>query len=257
LNIKELKVVDIKPKGILMSVEGQQKCGKTELGLTMPGDLFILNLNWGLVGVYEKYVKAGKTLYVQDIKIPYTKDLPGSPFTILATAATEQWRKAILALMEAVKDPSISSIFIDTGSELWDLLRVARLGKLTQVMPIQYASVNAEFRQLLQILLTCGKNVLISHKVKPEYVNDQKTNRFERAGFGDIGFDVQVSLVADRDLKKDGDDQFSLMFADCRANKDLAGTVLRGTDCNFMNIVKLIYPETEDKNWLCLTQHQN
>jgi hypothetical protein len=248
--LKDLLVKDTKPKGILMSVEGLQKCGKTELGLTMPGNLFILNLNWGLVGVYEKHIEAGKQIYVQDIQIPYSKDLPGAPFTILATAAAEAWRKAILSLLDAIKEPSISSIFIDTGSELWDLLRVARLGKLNQVLPIQYSSVNAEFRQLLQILLTCKKNVLLAHKVKPEYVNDQKTNRFERAGFSDISFDVQVELRADRDMKKEGLDQFSLTVVDCRANKDLKDTVLVGKDCNFLKVVSLMYPKTVEGDWL-------
>lgn len=249
MNIKDLLVKSTAPKGILMSIEGQQKCGKTNFGLTMPGDLFILNLNWGLVGVYEKYVEAGKNIYVQDIQIPFTKDLPGTPFTILATAAADKWRTAILSLMEAIKDPTIKSIFVDTGSELWDLLRIARLGKLTQIMPIQYASVNAEFRQLLQILLTCGKNVVLSHKVKPEYVNDQKTNRFERAGFGDIGFDVQVELRAERDLKKDGVNQFTLTVMDCRANKDLKEQTLTGDDCNFLKVVSLVYPKVPEKDW--------
>jgi AAA domain len=250
LALKDLLVKDTKPKGVLISIEGQQKCGKTEFGLSMPGDLYVLNLNHGLVGVYEKHVEAGKTLYVQDIMIPYTEKLPGEAFTLLAGAAAEQWKRAILSLREAVKDPSISSIFIDTGSELWDLLRIARLGKLTQVMPIQYAAVNAEFRQLLQVLLTCGKNVVLSHKVKPEYVNDVKTNRFERSGFGDIGFDVQIELVAEKDTKKDGVDQFSISVVNCRPNKDLTGTVLRGADCNFSTLVRLAYPKLVEKDWI-------
>lgn len=250
MSLKDLQVKHTTPKGILISTEGLQKCGKTAFGLSMPGDLYILNLNWSLAGVIEPYIKNGKTIYVQDIQIPFSKELPGQSFTILSTAAAEQWRKAILSLQEAIKEPTVSSIFIDTASELWDLLRIARLGKLQQVLPVQYAAVNAEFRQLLQLLLTCGKNVVLSHKVKPEYVNDQKTNRFERAGFGDMGFDVQVELIASRDLKKDGDDQFTLTFGDCRANKTLKGTVLNGRDCNFLKVVSLIYPETTEKDWL-------
>jgi len=233
-----------------MSLEGLQKCGKTEFGLSMPGNLFILNLNWGLQGVIEKHILKGKAIYVQDIFIPFSKELPGQNITILSTAAAEQWRKAILVLQEAVKDSEINSIFIDTASELWELLRLARLGKLAQVLPIQYSAVNAEFRQLLQLLLTCGKNVVLSHKVKPEYVNDQKTNRFERAGFGDTGFDVQVELKADRDLKREGDDQFTVTFMDCRANKDLKGQSVFGKNATFLNVVKMIYPDTTDKDWL-------
>jgi hypothetical protein len=214
----------------------------------MPGPIFILDLNLGLEGVIEKYATA-KDLYVQTIQIPLSKDLPGQPWTILSTAAAEQWRKAILSLQEALKEETIRSIFLDTGSELWDLLRIARLGKLAQVLPVQYTQVNAEFRQLLQILLTSKKNVLMSHKMKPEYVNDQKTNRFERSGFGDVGFDVQVEVRADRDLKAVGDDQFTLTFGDCRANKELKGQVLTGADCNWLKMATTIYPDTTEKDW--------
>ena len=233
-----------------MSVDGLPKCGKSEFGLSMPNPLFVLDLNQGLTGIIEKHVKAGRNIYAQNIQIPYSKELPGGAFTILSTAAAEQWRKGILLLQESLREPEIKSIFIDTGSELWDLLRIARLGKLAQILPVQYAAVNAEFRQLLQVLLCCGKNVVLSHKVKPEYVNDQKTNRFERAGFGDVGFDVQVDLRADRDLKADGANQYTLTFGDCRANNKLKGTILRGAECNFIEVVTKIYPETTPEDWM-------
>jgi hypothetical protein len=249
LSLKDLRYTKTQPTGLFISVEGLQKCGKTEFGLSLPDPLYVLNLNHGLEGVIEKHVKKGRELYVESIQIPLTKELPGQAFTLLSTAATEQWRKAILSLQEALREPTIKSIFIDTGSELWDLLRIARLGKLTQVMPVQYAAVNAEFRQLNQLLLCSGKKVVMSHKVKPEYVNDQKTNRFERAGFGEVGFDVQVELRCERDVKKDGDDQFAVSFMDCRANKDLKGQSLRGKDATFLNIAKMIYPDTTDADW--------
>jgi hypothetical protein len=249
LSLKDLIYTKTQQEGILISVEGSQKTGKTELGLSLPDPLYILDLNLGLEGVIEKYVKAGRTMYVKRIQIPFSAALPGQAFSILATAAADKWKEAILSLQEAIQDKTVKSIFIDTGSELWDLLRIARLGKLAQVLPIQYASVNAEYRQLLQLLLCSGKNVVLSHKVKPEYVNDQKTNRFERAGFGDVGFDVQVELRSERDLKKDGDEQFTLTFMDCRANKNLKGEVLMGKDANFLNVVSKIFPESDLKSW--------
>ena len=46
MSLKDLRVTETKPKGVLMSIEGLQKSGKTDFGLSMPGSLFILNLNW-------------------------------------------------------------------------------------------------------------------------------------------------------------------------------------------------------------------
>jgi hypothetical protein len=249
LSLKELRVTETKPKGILASVEGLYKTGKSEFGLTMPKPLFVLNLNFGLTGIVEKHVEKGEEIYALNLQIPLTKDLPGQQFTLLANEAATCWKNAVLTLREALTDQSVKSIFIDTGSELWDLLRLARLGKLTQVLPVQYTAVNAEFRQLLQVFLTSGKNILLSHKVKPEYVNDQKTNRMERAGFGDIGYDVQVELRSERDAKRSGDDQFGLTFLDCRANKDLKGKLLTGHNCTFLNIVREIYPDIPEAHW--------
>lgn len=242
MSLKDLRVKDTKPKGILICTEGQQKTGKTEFGLSMPDGTFILNLNHGFEGVIEKHVKTGREYYMKSLQIPFS-NLPGQGFVILSTEAATVWKEAVLSVREAIADPDIKSIFIDTGSELWDLLRIARLGKLAQVIPIQYAAVNAEFRQLEQLLLCSGKYVVMSHKTKPEYVNDQKTNKFERAGFGDVGFDSQVELLFERDVKKTGDDQFSVTFLECRANKDLKGHVLIGKDVNFSMVMRLIYPE--------------
>lgn len=250
MSYKELRVKETKPKGLFISIEGLQKTGKTDFGLSLPDPLFVLNLNQGLEGVIEKHVKSGKEIYSLDLPIPLSKDLPGMPFTILSGAASETWRKAILTLQEVLKDPYIKGIFIDTGSELWDLLRIARLGKLAAVLPVQYTAVNAEFRQLTQLLCCSEKMIVMSHKVKPEYVNDQKTSNFERSGFGDIGFDVQVELKAERDMKIVGDDQFTVTIMDCRFNKDLKGQVLKGKDISFLNIAKLIYPDIEEEYWI-------
>lgn len=246
---KNLLYTKTKPKGILISTEGLQKCGKTRFALTMPSPVYILNLNFGLSGVIESFLEAGKEYYVEDIQVPLSKDLPGQAFTLQSTAAAEQWRKAVLSVQEALKDQDIKSIFIDTASELWELLRIARLGKLAQILPVQYMAVNAEFRQLLQILLCSGKNIILSHKVKPEYVNDQKTNRMERAGFGDTGFDVQLELKLERDLKREGEDQYGLTFLDCRARPTLNGSILRGKDCDFLKVMTTVYPNTTEADW--------
>lgn len=246
---KELLAKPELPKGTFISTEGPPKTGKTELGLSMPDPLFILDLNMGLEGPIDKHLISGREIYVKTVPIPMSKDLPGQPWGELKAPAVAAWKEAITTLQEAINDTEIKSIFIDMHSEAWDLLRIARLGKLAQVLPVQYAAVNAEFRQLNQWLLCSKKNVMVSHKVKPEYVNDVRTNRLERAGFNDIAFDAKVVVRTDRDPKAVGVDQFITTILDCRANREANGKLLRGTESTFAGIMKMVYPNVAEENW--------
>ncbi len=51
---------------------------------------------------------------------------------------------------KALESKEIKSIVIDTASEAWELVRLARFGKLTQVMPQHYGPVNTEFRDMIK-----------------------------------------------------------------------------------------------------------
>ncbi|CAN5950562.1 unnamed protein product [Sphagnum jensenii] len=234
------------PKRMVITLDGLAKEGKSHFAMTAPAPIAVHNLDLGLEGVLEGFTD--KEIYEFLYRIPLSASLPGSEFTAMADAAQKVWREFALNFRDSLS--KMRTVVVDTASESWALLRLARLGKLTSVLPVQYTAVNAEFRQLSQLALsqnTC--NVIYTHKVKDQYKDDKKTGLFERSGFGEIEYDVQTVLKTQRDYKKVGVEQFSIEIADCRANLAASGKRFVGDDCTFSKIATAIYPNTKEEDW--------
>jgi len=246
------KVVEYKrattdpPTRLVISVDSLPKEGKTNFALTAPGPIAIHDLDLGMEGVIEKF--ADKEIYPFRYDVPLSAMLPGSEFASMADASQKVWREFVFQFRDSLS--KMRTVVIDTGTEAWSLIRLARLGKLTQVLPVQYTAVNAEFRQLTQLALSQQKcNVIFTHKVKDVFKDDKKTGEYERAGFTEIEYDVQTVLKATRDYAKQGVAQFQLEIAACRANLGASGRRFNGDDCTFQKVATAIYPTTTEEYW--------
>jgi len=206
------------PDRIILSVEGAEKQGKTHFALTAPGPTILFSLDIGEEGVVQKF---------SDV---YVMPMGGSNHE----AEFSRFRSVY---SEMLADKDVRTIVLDTATEVWELLRMARFGKLTQVMPYQYGPVNAEYRAMIREAYESDKNLILLHKVKAKYVNDKKTNEWERAGFADTGFLVQVNAMVYRD---DDGGEFNIYIRDCRKNPDLAGETLSGPLCNFEILSQMV-----------------
>jgi len=204
---------------LIVSVEGPQKTGKTHQLLTAPDPIAFFDMDIGTEGVVTKF--PDKQVWVAQYDYHTLK----GPDISSIIAMWERMKANFLAMLV---HPEVKTIGVDTGTEMWELIRMARLGKLTQVMPHHYGPVNAEFRDLIRQSYASGKNVILIHKVKAEYVNDKRTGKLERAGFSDIGFLVQVNLRAWRE-----DGNFGFTIIDCRHNPKLNGMEFSGDMANF------------------------
>lgn len=233
-------------KRLIVSVEGLPKCGKTNFSLTAPGPIAIHNWDGGLEGVAHKFADQ-KEIFSFDYRMPFSLALPGTPAgDSLANAAKKVWEEFVNNYRESLKQ--VKTVVVDTSSESWETIRLARLGKLANVMPHQYSSVNAEFRELLRLGTDHDANLILLHKVKKSYENDKPTGLYERAGFGDIGFVVQLVLKAYKDPKAEGLDQFRMKIAACRHNPLLEGMEFVGEDCNFAKVAGVV-TGTEEGEW--------
>lgn len=231
-----------------MSVDGPPKEGKSHFVLTAPAPIAVHNFDFGLEGVADNDEFKDKEIYDFEYKMPLSAMLPGSEFNAMSEAAGKVWKDFVLNFRDTLT--KMRTVVVDTGTEAWALARLARLGKLTQITSVQYTAVNAEFRQLVQLALSQNNcNVLFTHKIRDTYEDNKKTGATERAGFGEIGYDIQVAVNAFRDYTKQGVDQFGLEIAACRASLGASGKRFVGGDCTFAKVAQAIYPTTSEEKW--------
>ncbi len=228
---------------LIVAVSGREKFGKSHFSLTAPGPIAYQDLDIGTEGVVEKFVKGGKVIYHQEYGFQQMiSEGEKDKGTYL-----ELWNK----FKSDYKDVLLSkvrTVIIDTATEVWELLRMGSFGKLDHVMPHHYGPVNADYRALLRMAYNSNKNLLLLHKVKSEYINDKRTGNYERAGFSDTGFMVQVNVRCWRRLDENKQQVFGLTIDDCRQNADVNGMELSGDMCNFPAMASLI-TETDEEKW--------
>lgn len=240
------KAPDPPKNRLIMSLEGLEKQGKTHFALTAPGPLAIQSIDLGTEGVVEKFLP-----HKQVMVAGYRLKLPTKATPLDVTVVAEQVWDQFLVDYKAVLASGVRTVVWDTATELWELLRMARFGRLAQVMPHNYAPVNAEFRELIRLAYDSPVNLLALHKQKSEWVNDaggkgNKTGKYIRSGFSDIGFMVQLNAEAFRE--EDG--TFHVKVKDCRQNPGVAGADLMGPMCDFPTLAEQVFPETTEKDWI-------
>lgn len=243
---KKLEAGNTPVPRLIISVTGREKHGKTHFALTAPGPIAYFDLDIGTEGVVEKFVGNGKQVYHKDYDYHILKDIR-SKGPVDPTPYVEMWEQMKADFVE-ILGSKVRSVIFDTATEIWELLRMSRFGKLTQVMPHQYGPVNAEYRGLLRLAYMSNKNLILLHKMKAEYVNDKRTGAYERAGFSDTGFMVQVNVRAWRRLNDDQQLVFGLTVDDCRQNAEMAGMELESPMCDFPTLASMV-TNTDQDEW--------
>ena len=236
------RTIKDKPR-LIVCVEGMPKHGKSNFSLTAPGPIAILDFDFGLAEILHKFSDKEIQVCPQKSAAFYGSDA--------VTDWVEQLRKTKAAWTAALNSKDVRTVTVDTTTELWELLRMARLGKLTQVMPVHYGPVNAEMRGFIREALESDKNVIFTHKMTAKYVNDVWSGDYARAGFKDMGYLAQVCVRLTRDDDEDVAplDRFGLEVLDCRQNPEINGMKLEGEMVSFPLLASLVYPDVDAENW--------
>jgi hypothetical protein len=231
-------------KRIILSVEAREKRGKTNFALTAPDPHAIFDFDTGMEGVVEKFADS-REIYVGDYRRNADKLLTQAEWT-------EIFLKFKMEYQKSLQDPDIRTVTLDTATEAWELLRLHKFGKLSQVMPNMYGPANDEFRGLIRAAFGSDKNLILLHKMKDEYVASKatpsisnRTGNYIRTGFADTPYLVQMNIRLDR-TEEDG---FTCEILDCRQNPMIAGMVLFNDDITFQNVATLVFPDTSEEDW--------
>jgi len=219
-----------RPYRLIASVNGREKTGKTHFGLTAPAPIFFINIDIGTEGVLDKFQAEGKSIYVYDVRVPKTapKDF-----------YVPMWEN-LKAVFKKVYQAGAGSVIVDTDTEVYELARLAKFGKLAQVMPQHYTEVNNEYREVLRQAYDSNMNSIFIHKMKAKYVNNVRTSEYELSGFADMEYNSQVNLLMYREDSEEGP-EFSAFIKDCRHNPNVNGEWLRGPMCDFQFLLSLVH----------------
>ncbi len=174
-----------------LSLYGETGTGKTTLALTAPGPIALIHASEKLAGIVEPHVK-DKEIKLYDFGGIFI----GSPDEVSAQA------DAGLADLKAAMDDAWSwakTIIIDTHTEMWELIRLARFGKLAQVKPHHYGPVNAEWASIFKAFRKQEHvNIITIGHMREQYRNDKPTGIMEMAGQKKMAYMSDVVVRMER-----------------------------------------------------------
>lgn len=237
---------------MIVAVDGLEKAGKSNFALTAPGPIAYQNLDIGTEGVMEKF-QTEKVIHRADYQAQVNKSDDQATVIKKVSPVIEQFLTDYVDIMlPAMHTGKVRSGVIDTGSDLWKMFRQARFGKLTQVMPHHYVSVNSEFSSMVKAVYNTPGNLIILHQLKSEWKDNpatgkgNKTGQYERDGFAGMGFLVQVNATCWRDQQTG---IFHLTVRDCRQNAACAGLDLEGEMATFPWLGVNVFPDSNLSDW--------
>jgi len=214
---------------LCISVEAEEKVGKTFFGLSAPGPIVLIAFDKRFHDTVLEF-QDEKEIIIINPEIPYreiagirideykTKGATAIPDDLLDTLVKE-WMKVVNGIKTAV-DSGARTIVIDTADEMLSFQRMARFGKLDKVMPKDYGMPNSEYEAMMRYVTTSpGTNLILLHKMKDEWKNEKKTGRRIRAGYKDIKNISDVNLRLEFSPETDEDfPAYKALFTSCGVN---------------------------------------
>jgi len=233
-----------KPR-IILSIEGLDKSGKTNLAFTAPGPLGYLEFDIGAEGVVEKFQDDKVILSPKPYETRFDDGKQKQDATVELSRFERDFKSSLSKLRTTV---------VDTASETWELLRLARHGKLTQVKPHHYVEANQEYRDFIRTAFENDSNLILLHKLKSTWMEGKdgkssKTGEYERAGFSETGFLVQMNVRCWRQEAVEGDLGFRCQILNSRHQPELAGMILENEQITFQTLGMMALPQLDPAVW--------
>jgi len=247
---------------MIMSIEGQEGSGKSHLACTAPGPIGYIDFDIGSEGVIEKFLKGldgcpRREIFISSYRIPMISKAAKKADAETKKAMTQEAGKAAEPIWNKVVNDyckgleRFRTMIVDTGTEMHELIRLARLGKLTEVMPEHYGPVNAEFRDLVRLAYESDCNVIFLHKMKEEWLKGKGekranfTGKYIRAGFNGMAYLMQINLKT----MWTKDEGFTIEVTKCRQEADLRGEILEDPFNTVPMIAQMVFPGTSAEDW--------
>lgn len=226
------------------AIRGREFTGKTWFGFTAPPPIAYFNLDYGEDGVIQEF-PTDKVIKQRIFDIP-RGEIVSNP-TRMIQKASPVLDELLEAYNGIVDGGSFRTVIIDKEGDLYELVRLAKLGTLdnNDVTRFQYGDVNKVMRDLIRRPLRTDVNLILIQSSKNKFSNKGKeTNETEGQGFKEVASLVQATL----EFEREGDRRYFTVDK-CRTNSKLHGEVFEGDMFNFSTFASMAIPETEAEDW--------
>lgn len=245
-------------KAFFISIEGEEKTGKTSLALSLASPAFttgVIDLNNGMGGVaHKRVIKVGKG----KIKVARHPMPLGDDRDKIRREAIGAWPKMRSDFHESLQKNRLT--IADSGTELWLLSRQASFGDAkteSKKGSLDYDEANSRIRGMYNLYHGYNSHLVITHQMDDEFKQQKDSNtgqlkavrtggrRFD--GFKEIPFMVQVVLRTSTYIDNTGL-HFRATLQTCRFAPQLVGTEFDDDLCDLPYILGFI-TDTETERW--------
>ena len=246
---------------LFVSIEGEEKSGKTHLALTIAQKGFttgVIDANDGLSGVVHKRVQevgAGK------IKVAKHPIPDGVDKAAIKAAAIREWAAMRVDLIESLGKNRAT--IVDSGTEVWLLSRQSEFGDAkteSKKGSLDYEAANSKVRGLYRLYHANKSHLIITHQMDDEWkgqkdpntgqIKNVRSGRRKFDGFKEVPFMVQVILRTDKVINEAGL-HFVATLTTCRFNPQLEGTEFSSENDMFdLPYIFGFITDTEREAWL-------
>lgn len=266
---------------LMIGTDGPAGSGKSEFLFSCPGPAQAIIIDRGIDSITNNPEPPAARRDDIAVKIIYPPIINTDPRLkappVVISEMVNYWINYRDTVYKALDNPESRGVYMDGDSDSWEIQKMAEFGKLLQIMPHMYTTVNTARKAFYSRMWSANKIIVCTNKVKKEYetVLDDKgepkkddkgdekrewTGEYQRQGFPDQAYLFQVQLthlykpastkfntVLKRDIAVS--QQWGIRINMCKGNRSVEGEELWGEQCNFKGLVEMAYPHIDPKEW--------
>lgn len=267
------EVADQTPS-IVLTIQGLQDTWKTRLALTAPGPIAYHGLDTGSEGPLQDARDAGKVIYPMRHSYDLPPEMRKTPEfpphrevddggKLKRVPSNEElafyekragWVDAnCWSPFEAANDAAVAAgmrtVIWDTETEVWEMKRMSRFGRLLQNPQMYYPKINGEYKEFLRRMEKSGVVFIMIRQLKEKF---ESPGVYVPQGMGKIDFIVDAAvemthIPAVKVGREERPEKYRCKILKARQAKGRLGTVLE--DPTFSELASVLKPAVDADAW--------
>jgi hypothetical protein len=223
------------PRRLITAVQGWPKSGKTHFALaTAPEPVYYINADHGAEGVVEQFIRAGRQIVEHRVNIPDSFEMPEAKAKGLYLPIWEETK----AMIRKAWANNQGTLVLDTETEIYELIRLARFGRLTQILQHHYGPVYAELNGLLRdAAYESDMSAIYIRKMDKDFNTGQPISK----GYKNTPYDTQINVEVSRVQEPGESDAFRVGVLDCRHDPRLNRQYYNGPVATFEFLLNMVH----------------